>query len=90
MREVFCIKYQKKMPGLAQAPLPGEKGQYIYDNVSQQAWGDWLAHQTTLINEKHLNLADPNTRNYLNEQMDHFFHNREYDKAAGYVPEEDK
>ena len=89
MREVFCIKYQKKMIGLNSPPL-GKEGQYIYENVSQQAWQEWLAHQITLINESHLDLADPKTRDYLNQQRDNFLNNRDYDKAGGYVPLQEK
>ena len=90
MREVFCIKYQKKMPGLTGIPFPGSQGQYIYDNVSLQAWQGWLNHQTMLINEKHLNLVDPDVHKYLAEQRDKFLHNRDHDQPAGYMPEDGK
>ena len=61
-RTVFCKKYQQELEGLAAPPYPGPKGQDIYENVSRQAWEDWQAHQTMLINEKHLSLADhPNS-----------------------------
>jgi Fe-S cluster biosynthesis and repair protein YggX len=41
-----------------------------------------------LINEKHLSLMDPNTRKYLQAQMERFFNNEPFDKAEGYVPPE--
>ena len=44
------------------------------------------ALQTRLINEKHLNMLDPATREYLMEQMERFLDNRETDRAEGYVP----
>lgn len=87
-RIVFCRKYRKEMEGLAQPPMPGPLGQDLYDNVSKQAWQDWLAHQTTLINEKHLNMMDLTARAYLKEQMQKFFSGEEVDKAEGYVPPE--
>ena len=39
-----------------------------------------------LINEKQLNLMDPETRKYLQQEMDKFLNNQEYDRAEGYVP----
>lgn len=86
-RMVQCKKYGKEMEGLAQPPYPGPKGQEIFDSVSKQAWQEWLDHQTRLINEKHLNMIDPDARKYLAEQMDKFFAGDEFDKAEGYVPE---
>lgn len=86
-RTVHCRKYQKDLPGLPVPPYPGSKGQEIYQTVSQQAWMEWLKQQTMLINEKHLNMADPEHRKYLQEEMDKFLDNQEHDRAEGYVPE---
>lgn len=86
-RIVFCRKYQKDLPALEIAPLPGAKGQDVYDNISAQAWQEWLAHQTRLINEKHLSLFDPTSRKYLSAQMENFFTGGELDAIEGYVPE---
>lgn len=85
-RMVQCRKYNKELPGLAVPPYPGPKGQEIYENVSQQAWQEWQAQQTMLINEKQLNLMDPDTRKYLQQEMDKFLANEKYDRAEGYVP----
>ena len=46
---VFCRKYQQDLEGLEKPPFPGPKGQDIYDNVSRQAWQEWLQHQTCLL-----------------------------------------
>lgn len=86
-RTVLCRKYDKELEGLEKPPYPGPKGQDIYDNVSKQAWEEWQAHQTRLINEKHLTMTDPAARKYLMEQMDKFLSGQEYDQAEGYVPE---
>ena len=86
-RTVFCKKYQQELPGLAQPPYPGPKGQEIFETVSLKAWQEWQKHQTMLINEKHLNLIEPETRKYLQEQMDKFLTGDDYEKAEGYVPE---
>ncbi len=70
------------------APLPGAKGQEIYDTISKQAWTEWQARQVRLINEKQLSMINPDDRTYLMEQMSKFFANEEADEADGYVPPE--
>ena len=85
-RTVFCRKYQEELEGLDRPPYPGAKGQDMYDNISKKAWGEWMSHQTMLINEKHLNTMDLTARTYLNEQMAKFFSGEAYDQADGYVP----
>ena len=85
-RMVFCKKYRKEMEGLDAPPYPGPKGQEIFDNISRQAWQDWQAQQTMLINEKRLSLVDPAARKYLQGEMEKFFSGEEYDRAEGYVP----
>ena len=87
MRTVICRKYNEALPGLTAAPFPGPKGQDIYDHVSAKAWKEWQDHQTRLINEKHLNLFEAKTRQYLQEQMTLFLSGTEFDAVDGYVPE---
>lgn len=85
-RMVMCRKYNKELPGLANPPFPGPAGQDIYDTISQQAWTDWMNHQTLLINEKRLNMMDASSRKYLAEQRVRFFSGESVDEAEGYVP----
>lgn len=87
-RTLHCRKYKQEMEGLDFPPFPGPKGQDVFDNISKQAWQDWLQHQTMLINEKHLNLMDKGSRDYLSEQMSKYLSGEEYDQAEGYVPPE--
>lgn len=89
-RMVMCQKLDKQLEGLDFPPFPGPKGQNIFENVSKQAWQEWMAHQTTLINEKRLNMMDLTDRAYLDEQRDNFFSGAEVDQAEGYVPPEEK
>lgn len=89
-RTVFCKKHQKDLPGLAMPPFPGPKGQELFETVSAQAWQEWQAHQTRLINEKHLNMMDAGSRKYLQEQMTLFLSGNEYEAVEGYVPEDKK
>jgi Fe-S cluster biosynthesis and repair protein YggX len=84
-RMVTCRKYGKEMPGLDAPPLPGKRGEDIYARVSKQAWTEWQALQTTLINEKHLRLIEPEARRYLNEQMERFLDNLPTDTAEHFA-----
>jgi Fe-S cluster biosynthesis and repair protein YggX len=85
-RSVFCRKYQQELEGLDKPPYPGPVGQKIYETISKQAWQAWTDHQTMLINEKHLNMMDPASRKFLQEQMEKFFAGEEFEQAEGYVP----
>lgn len=89
-RTVFCKKYQREMEGLATPPYPGPKGQEIFEQVSKQAWQEWQAHQTLLINERRLSLMDPATRKFLQAEMDKFFAGEAVAQAEGYVPPAEK
>ena len=73
-RMVNCIKLGREAEGLDFPPYPGELGKRIWEGVSKEAWQDWLKHQTMLVNENRLNLADQRAREYLKRQMEnHFF-----------------
>jgi Fe-S cluster biosynthesis and repair protein YggX len=85
-RMVQCVYLKKEAEGLSFAPYPGELGKRIYTTVSKEAFELWKKHQTMLVNENRLNLADARARQYLARQMEQFFFGGEVDKAAGYVP----
>src|ERR1700756_1727099 len=85
-RMVQCAKLGKEAEGLDFPPLPGELGKRIYESISKEAWQAWLKHQTMLINENRLNMADPRARQYLMKQTEKFFFGEGADQATGYVP----
>ncbi|MEY3015961.1 MAG: hypothetical protein RJB19_273 [Pseudomonadota bacterium] len=85
-RTIFCIKLQQEAEGLDYAPAPGDLGKRIFDNVSKQAWADWLKHQTMLVNEYRLNLSDQRARKYLMQQMEAHFFGGGAETASGFVP----
>ena len=72
-RMVQCVKLNKEAEGLEYLPYPGELGQKIYDNVSQEGWQMWVGHQTMLMNEYRLTPVDPKARKFLEEEMEKFF-----------------
>jgi Fe-S cluster biosynthesis and repair protein YggX len=86
---VTCRKYGVPLEGLENPPLPGKRGETLFASVSKKAWTEWQALQTTLINEKHLRLLDPEARRYLNEQMERFLNNEATDVAEHFAPKDD-
>ena len=85
-RMVQCVYLKKQAEGLAFPPYPGELGKRIYDNVSKEAFEVWKKHQTMLVNENRLNLADARARKYLATQLEAYFFGAGAEKPAGYVP----
>ena len=85
-RMVKCIKLGREAEGLDFPPVPGELGKRIWESVSKEAWQQWQKHQTMLVNENRLNLADVRARKYLLAQMEKYFFGEGADQPAGYVP----
>ena len=86
-RTVNCVVLKKEAEGLDYAPYPGELGQRIYENVSKEAWQQWLAHQTILINEYRLTPIEPEARQFLAKEMEKFFFGGGSEKPKEYVPQ---
>jgi Fe-S cluster biosynthesis and repair protein YggX len=85
-RMVKCIKLGREAEGLDFPPVPGELGKRLWENVSKEAWAAWQKHQTMLVNENRLNLADTRARKYLLTQLEKYFFGEGADQPAGYVP----
>jgi Fe-S cluster biosynthesis and repair protein YggX len=86
-RMVHCVKLGRELPGLEKPPFPGELGQRIYENVSKQAYDMWPAQSTLIINHYGLNMADPEARKILREQMEEFFFGEDAKMPEGWTPE---
>lgn len=85
-RMVNCIKLGREAEGLDFPPVPGELGKRIFENVSKEAWQQWVKLQTMLINENRLSMVDVHARKYLAEQMEKHFFGDGSDQIAGFVP----
>ena len=84
---VQCIKLKQELPGLDEAPMPGELGRRIYEQVSQDAWGQWISHSTMVINEYRLNPSEPDAQEILRQQLEKFLFEGEAAPPPDYVPE---
>ena len=85
-RTVHCIKLGRDAEGLDFPPYPGELGKRIFDSVSKEAWQAWLRHQTMLVNQNRLSLADARAPNTQAEQMENHFFGGGAEMPQGYVP----
>lgn len=85
-RTVNCVKLGREAEGLDRPTYPGPLGQRIFDNVSKEAWQQWLKQQTMLINEYRLSPMDPKSRTFLEEQMEKFFFGEGADTPPDFVP----
>jgi Fe-S cluster biosynthesis and repair protein YggX len=88
-RKVHCQALNEELDALTFQPYPGELGKKIFDNISQQAWQKWMAHQTMLINENRLSPLNPDHRKYLEGEMEKYFFEGGSEAPEGYVPPAD-
>ncbi len=85
-RTVYCEKTGIETEGLDFAPWPGEIGKRVFEHIGKAAWGEWLAHQTMLINENRLSPLDPKHRAFLQDEMQKFLFEGGAEKPEGYTP----
>ncbi len=86
-RMVECAKIGQELPGLASPPCAGELGQRIFENISQAGWDMWMQYSVVLINHYGLSLGDPQSRDFLMEQMEEFFFGEGARMPEGWTPE---
>ena len=89
-RKVFCVKFQREMPGLDEAPFDNEMGQRIFENVSMEAWKMWLEQMKMIMNEYRLNLGNPEAQEFLLKQMDQYFFGEGAALPPGFVAPKSK
>lgn len=85
---VECAKLGRRLPGLERPPFPGELGRRVYEHISAPAWEMWQEHQTLVINHYGLNLADPQARGLLMQEMEAFLFEDQVEVPDDWVPED--
>ena len=89
-RTVFCVKFQRQLPGLDAVPWPGELGQRIYDNVSAEAWRMWEDRMKMILNEYRLMPFQKEAQELVARHMEEFFFGESAALPPGYQPEQTK
>lgn len=94
-RMVHCRKLGKELPGLAKPPYKNELGKRIYEEVSKDAWDEWVRHSVRYVNTYfgpgRLDIASKEGQEFLFKQAAIFFGFEEGDLAmTAYVPTEGK
>jgi len=84
--KVFCAKLKQELPGLEEPPFDSDLGHKIYNQVSQQAWGQWTEYCKMLLNEYRLNPARKQDQEVIVKQMEQFFFGEGAAPPAQYVP----
>ena len=72
-RKVFCVKFQKEMPGLDTPPWPGPLGQRVFENISAEAWKLWEERMKMILNEYRLMPWQKEAQELMAKQMEDFF-----------------
>ncbi len=72
-RLVKCVKLGQELPGVAYKPFNNDLGQRIYENVSQQAWMQWIEFSKRIVNEYRIDLASSAGQQLLLDQAEQFF-----------------
>ena len=83
-RKVQCAFLSREAEGLEKNPYPGKLGERIYENISKEAWQQWLERSVMIINEYQLNSADTGNQQLIEKHLVGFLFNEgEY----GQVPD---
>jgi Fe-S cluster biosynthesis and repair protein YggX len=64
-RIVHCRHLKKDLPGLDRAPYKNELGRKIYEEVSKEAWQQWLKDSVKYINTYRVDLAAPEGQKFM-------------------------
>ncbi len=89
-RTVFCVKFQREMPGLDEPPFDNELGQRIFENVSRDAWAMWMEQCKMILNEYRLNPANRQDQEFIVHQMEQYFFGEGAALPPNYVPPKKK
>jgi Fe-S cluster biosynthesis and repair protein YggX len=66
---VHCVKLQQDLPGLARPPFPNDIGRYVYENVSKEAWDQWLQESVRYINTYRVDLSSKEGTEFMLKQL---------------------
>ena len=71
-RTVRCAKLGKDLVGLVYRPFKGELGERIYQQISAEAWSQWIEYSKMVVNEERLDLTSEDAHTTLKKQCEAF------------------
>lgn len=69
-----CARCGQPNVPLGYAPLPTELGQKIGAEICGECWKEWLQKQKQLINHFGIDISNPDSHEFLFDQMKIFFY----------------
>jgi Fe-S cluster biosynthesis and repair protein YggX len=89
-RIVHCRILKKDLPGLDRPPYKNDLGKRIYDEVSKEAWQNWLRDSVKYINTYRVDLASPEGQKFMLKQCAIYFGYEEGEAApTAFTPREE-
>ena len=76
-----CARCGAKTEPIGYAPVPTELGQKIAQEMCKDCWAEWQKKQMQLINHFGLDVSNPETHEFLFDNMKIFFYNEGVDLA---------
>lgn len=73
VRMVQCRKLGQLLPGLSRPPYKNELGKRLYEEVSKEAWDQWLKESVRLINTYRVDLASSEGQKFMIKQTAVYF-----------------
>lgn len=70
-----CTRCGQKNEKMAFPPIPTDLGQRIFDEICQDCWTEWQQKQKQLINHFGLDVSNPDSHQFLFDNMNIFFFN---------------
>lgn len=70
-----CTKCGGKGDALGYAPIPTELGAKVGNEICKDCWAEWQQKQKQLINHFGLDVSNPDSHQFLFDQMNIFFFN---------------
>jgi Fe-S cluster biosynthesis and repair protein YggX len=68
-----CARCGQKTQAIGFAPIPTELGARVGKECCQNCWKEWLQKQNQLINHFGLDVSNPDSHDFLFDQMKLFF-----------------
>lgn len=70
MEKIRCRRCARDAERLQKPPFRNAIGERVHQEICQDCWGEWLQHQTLLINHYGLDPRDQKAKDFLYQQIE--------------------